>query len=65
MNHFTDNQTANLNAQREAISWLVDSRRPGISRLQAIRTLRGALAPDLNALAILNDLENHLEPADH
>lgn len=39
-----------------AIGWLIDNRRPQVSRDQAIRTLRRALASDPAALHILDRL---------
>ena len=42
--------------QAEAIGWLIDNRRPQVSRDQAIRTLRRALASDPAALHILDRL---------
>ena len=44
--------------QAEAIGWLIDNRRPEVSRDQAIRTLRRALAGDPSALRILDSLAN-------
>ena len=42
--------------QAGAIGWLIDNRRPEVSREQAIRTLRRALASDPSALRILDRL---------
>ncbi len=42
--------------QAGAIAWLIDNRRPDVSREQAIRTLRRALAGDAAALRILDAL---------
>lgn len=42
--------------QAGAIGWLIDNRRPEVSREQAIRTLRRALAGDPAALRILDRL---------
>ena len=42
--------------QAGAIGWLIDNRRPEVSREQAIRTLRRALAGDPSALRILDRL---------
>ncbi len=42
--------------QAGAIGWLIDNRRPEVSREQAIRTLRRALAGDPYALRILDRL---------
>jgi len=42
--------------QAEAIGWLIDNRRSEVSRDQAIRTLRRALAGDPAALRILDRL---------
>lgn len=42
--------------QAGAIGWLIDNRRPEVSREQAIRTLRRALADDTAALRILDRL---------
>jgi hypothetical protein len=44
--------------QAEAIGWLIDNRRSEVSRDQAIRTLRRALAGDPAALRILDRLAN-------
>lgn len=43
--------------QAGAIGWLIDNRRPEVSREQAIRTLRRALAGDPAALRILDRLD--------
>ena len=42
--------------QASAIAWLIDNRRPELTREQAIRTLRIALAGDTKALRILDGL---------
>lgn len=42
--------------QAGAIGWLIDNRRPEVSREQAIRTLRRALSGDPSALRILDRL---------
>ncbi len=42
--------------QAGAIGWLIDNRRPEVSREQAIRTLRRALSGDPAALRILDSL---------
>ena len=42
--------------QAGAIGWLIDNRHPEVSREQAIRTLRRALAGDPSALRILDRL---------
>ena len=42
--------------QAGAIGWLIDNRRPEVSREQAIHTLRRALAGDPSALRILDRL---------
>ena len=42
--------------QAGAIGWLIDNRRPEVSRAQAIRTLRRALSGDPAALRILDRL---------
>lgn len=42
--------------QAAAIAWLIDNRRPEVSREQAIHTLRRALAGDAKALRILDGL---------
>jgi hypothetical protein len=42
--------------QAEAIGWLIDNRRPEVSREQAIHTLRRALAGDAKAQGILDEL---------
>jgi hypothetical protein len=42
--------------QASAIAWLLENRRPEVSRDQAIRTLRSALAGDAQALRILAGL---------
>lgn len=42
--------------QAEAIGWLIDNRRPQVSREEAIRTLRQALAGDAKAQDILDEL---------
>ena len=42
--------------QAGAIGWLIDNRRPEVSREQAIRTLRRALSGDPAALRILDRL---------
>ena len=42
--------------QAEAIGWLIDNRRPEVSRKQAIHTLRRALSGDPAALRILDRL---------
>lgn len=42
--------------QASAIAWLLDNRRPEVSREQAIRTLRVALAGDAKALRIVDGL---------
>ena len=44
--------------QAGAIGWLIDNRRPEVSREQAIHTLRRALAGDPSALRILDSLAN-------
>ena len=44
--------------QAEAIGWLIDNRRSEVSRDQAIRTLRRALAGDPTALRILDRVAN-------
>ena len=44
--------------QAGAIGWLIDNRRPEVSREQAIRTLRRALAGDPTALRILDRVAN-------
>jgi len=44
--------------QAGAIGWLIDNRSPEVSREQAIRTLRRALAGDPAALHILDRLTN-------
>lgn len=47
---------AQFDEQASAIVWLIDNRRPEVSREQAIRTLRMALAGDAKAMRILDGL---------
>ena len=47
---------AQFDEQASAIAWLLDNRRPEVSREQAIRTLRMALVGDTKALRILDGL---------
>ena len=53
-----EEQPAADDEQAGAIAWLIDNRRPEVSREQAIRTLRRALAGDPSALRILDSLAN-------
>ena len=45
-----------IDDQASAIAWLINNRRPEVSREQAIRTLRMALAGDTKALRIIDGL---------
>lgn len=47
---------AQSDEQAEAIAWLIDNRRPEVSREQAVRTLRIALAGDAKATRIIDGL---------
>ena len=51
-----EEQPAADDEQAGAIAWLIDNRRPEVSREQAIHTLRRALAGDPAALRILDRL---------
>ena len=53
-----EEQPAADDEQASAIGWLIDNRRPEVSREQAIRTLRRALAGDPTALRILDRVAN-------
>lgn len=53
-----EEQPAEDDEQAGAIGWLIDNRRPEVSREQAIRTLRRALAGDPAALRILDRVAN-------
>ena len=53
---FAEDTAPQPDDQASAIAWLIDNRRSEVSREQAIRTLRMALAGDAQALRILDGL---------
>ena len=49
--------TNTVNDQESSIRWLLENRRPEVSRAQALRTLRIALAGDRQAVRLLDQMD--------
>lgn len=50
--------TNTVNDQESSIRWLLENRRPEVSRDEALRTLRIALAGDCQAVRLLDQMAN-------